>query len=228
MDKKNRLILVLTGLVIIFGAFYTVEYRGRREDNQNYKSIVEEQQSQITYHKNKAGEEYAKKVAAEGDIKTLKSAYGKEIREIKNALGIQSKAIKAIVRVSTLTTGSGNGKIDTVYVRDEKTGNTITSIDISDTTDWFSINGRVDFSGFRYTYQTRDSITLVPYKDGKKTYVKGISANPNTKITGLQGILVHEEKRNKRFGIGPSIQVGYDEGIRITPGVSVQWSVIRF
>ncbi len=219
------------GAFILLASGFLIGHDKLKKKAATQASIIEEQQSQITYHKNGRDQEYAKRVAAEGDLKTLKTAYGEEIKEIRKSLDINSRAIKAITRVSTVSTGSGIGTIDTIYIKDEKNlglGKQPYSIAVSDTTRWFDINGVISNAGFRYLYQARDSITLVPYKDGKRTYVKGISSNPNTKLSGLQAVLISTEPRTKRFGIGPSVQVNYTDKINFTFGISIQWNVIRF
>src|SRR5690606_13101437 len=134
--------------------------------------------------------------------------------------------VRGIYKAVTTTSGSGEGGVTTIYVP-VPTGDTVQALSVYDSTKWFTISGVVSKDKFKYEYTVYDNITLVPYRDGRKLLVRGTSSNPNTRITGLTGILVAEDKP-KPWGIGPSIQLGYDTEFRITPGISLQYSLIRF
>jgi len=226
-NKKllTGLIGVVLFLLVIVGMLFSANSKLKNR-NSNYSEVVAEKDALITHYVNKAGEEVAKRQGVETNLSILKEAYSTDIKAIKNQLGVNTKDIKGIYKAVTTTSGKGEGSVDTVTIIRE--GVPVKALSVSDSTKWFSIHGIAFPNKFVYNYHVRDSITLVPYKVGKNLYVKGTSANPNTHITGLQGILVSEDPGRKPWGIGPSIQIGYDTQIRITPGLSVQYSLIRF
>lgn len=225
--NPNKYLAIVALTALIFCSFYSCRNDKLQSELKAQTALLKEAQAETTSYKNKYGQEVAKKLAAETTIKALQQSYGDELKVIKDQLGINTKDIKGILKATTETTGKGNGKIDTLYLDKDSSKY---AIGVKDSTQYFRINGVVSDLGFDYTYTTYDSITLVPYREGKQLFVKGISSNPNTKITGLQGILVHTEPRIKRFGIGPFIGATLSEDLKPKPvvGIGVQYNFIRF
>lgn len=216
---------VITLLVVLGISLASNSNRG--DTIKQLSSINKELNDSVTLLTNKYGEVVAKKSAAEADLKLLKEVYGEKFEAIEKHLNINAKQVRGIFSAVTKTIYQDVGTIDTIVVDDT---NGITNIGIGDHSPWHDFRAEIQLKPYRvdYYFESRDSITLVPYRVGRDLYVKGLSANPNARITGLQGILVATDPKRKPWGIGPSIQIGYDTQIRITPGISVQYSLIRF
>lgn len=221
-------VFVVGILILLTIVGLQAHHAGRLADTiKQQDAINKELRDSVTSYRNKHGEVVAQKAAVEADLRLLQTTYSEEFKWIRQHLGVQEKAVKGIFKAVTNTTFQGVGTIDTVVV-DASGG--ITRVGISDSSPWHKFRADISLSPYSVTYDfaSWDSVTLVPYYKGKDLYVKGISANPHSKITGLQGILVSKAQKKKPWGIGPSIQIGYDNGVRITPGISIQYSLIRF
>lgn len=220
--------LIVIGFSIIGWILAAVFMAANSTNRQNFNdisSINRELQDSIRIYKNKNNQLVSEKAAVEAELGLLKDTYADEFRQIKEQLRIQQKDVRGIFKAITESTGSGTGSVDTVYVP----GDGPTSLKVNDTTQWFSISGVVTPTSFNYTYTVWDDITLVPFYKGKDLYVRGTSKNPNTRITGLQGILVAKKERPKFWGIGPSVQFGYyGDKWAVVPGVSIQYNLLRF
>lgn len=203
--------------------------------NKSYKSAMSASQSQVMYFKNKAGEEIARREAAEVDKKVLLDFYNKELSGIKDKMDINEKNIRSFITAELKAKYSGKGKVDTVYMA-VINGDTVNSkepmIAVSDSTKWIQIKGVASASkGFLYEIDTYDSVGFVTnlrrpawYKS-KQLFIDGYNANPNSHISGLNNVQVKDFK-DKRFGVGPSLQFGIDGNF--TFGVSIQYSLLKF
>lgn len=221
------LIITLIVTLVVMGTAITAARLNLHTINR-LTSVNKELIDSLHTYKNKYGEEVVKRAAAEANTKLLVDTYSDKFDWIKQHMGVQEKNVKGIFSVVTNGSYSGGGILDTLLVEHD-----ILSLGYQEHDPWMDFTAEIKLEPskgpqLRWDLETRDSVTLVPYKEGKNTYVKGISANPHSKIKGLQGILVATDPKNKRWGIGPSIQIGYDTQVRITPGISVQYSLIRF
>lgn len=226
--KPTTLLIAAVLVLLVLVGFMANKLGKTNRTVDQLKAINKEQQDTVVTYKNKYGELVAQKSAVDADLKLLRTTYTDDFSWIKQHLGVQEKAVKGIFKVVTSSSYTGGGILDTLLVEQD-----IITLGFQEHSPWHDLTANIvlkPFSGpkLNYTFETRDSVTLVPYKQGKDIFVKGINANPYSKIAGLQGILVSKAPRRRPWGIGPSIQIGYDSQIRITPGISIQYSLIRF
>jgi len=197
-------------------------------------SVLAEQTAETTAWYNKYNQAVAQKAAAEANLALLKETYADDFKWIKQHMGVQAKDVKGIFKAVTETKGSGTAtedwELEPLDSTEVEEFDSLRWIPVSDSTEWFQLGGWffLPTREFFYQYRSFDEITLVPYREGRNLMVRGHSKNPNVSIKGLQGILVATDPKKKPWGIGPSIQIGYDTQVRITPGISIQYSLIRF
>jgi hypothetical protein len=226
---------ILGGLMLIAIIVLLAMMRKMSAHNDSYASAIAAAQSETEHFRNKAGEEIARRKAAEVDSKTLMEFYNEELSTIKKKMDIDQKNIRSFISAELQSKFKGTGRVDTVYSI-VVGGDTINSkepvLAVSDSTEWINIKGFVSASkGFVYEIDTYDSIMFVgnlrkeKWYKSKQLFVDGHNANPNSHISGLKSVQVKDFK-DKRFGVGPSVQIGLDGKVMV--GVSVQYSLIKF
>jgi hypothetical protein len=230
MNKLTSILIgavvsLLTGLGLQFAANYKLN-----SDLTTSQSIITEKEAIITYTTNKLGEEIATKNAVVGSLKAINAGYEKDIKALKSQLGIKSKELQSFTKISTETKGSGTSTINFQALDSLTTSlNPCPSLNgaVSIRTKWFDEDVIIEGNAFNYQYSSRDSLTFSSYQRKRKVYITGISENPDSHITGITNVSVHDIK-NKRFGIGPSLQVIYLNGFKVVPGIGVQYNIIKF
>lgn len=213
-NNKRRLSLwlgIIIALLLASTAFFAYKYfqQGRR-----YSQNMEVLNNNLQVWKSKEGKWIAERQALELTSRELRD----QVRSLKDAPRI--RRIKEIIEIETQTR-------DTIYLRDTLRWWTDSTLSYNDSWLNFDLN-RLDST---LTYEAQDSISFFRYETGglfkpRRVYIRGISHNPNTKIKGLDAMVI--EQKNLRFGIGPSVGVTYDGQWRPYYGVGLHYSLIRF
>ena len=223
--RNHKRILIEVFSVVAFFVFITLSInKCTYYKNINDKNIIALTDS-VNYYKGKYGNEVAKKTMIETDCKNLQI--------INDSLYkmIQSMQVKKPDIVIGGSTSIDNGKHDTVYI---PTVTEITSKNIYRKFDFSNqyreLTGNVSY--------TNDTLGLYIEKDRmqfkyalavKDNVVYMTSDNPYVKFNSITGLTIPKQKKEKKFGIGPSLFGGYsNKGFVYGIGIGLQYNFINF
>ena len=223
--RNHKRILIEVFSVVAFFVFITWSInKCTYYKTVNDKNIIALTDS-VNYYKGKYGNEVAKKTMIETDCKNLQIINDSLYRMI------QSMQVKKPDIVIGGSTSIDNGKRDTVYIPTvteitskniyrkfdfsnqyrELTGN------VSYTNDTLGLNIEKDIMQFKYALAVKDNVVYMT------------SDNPYVKFNSITGLTIPKQKKEKKFGIGPSVFGGYSNkrfvyGI----GIGLQYNFIKF
>lgn len=223
--RNHKRILIEVFSVVAFFVFITLSInKCTYYKNINDKNIIALTDS-VNYYKGKYGNEVAKKTMIETDCKNLQIINDSLYRMI------QSMQVKKPDIVIGGLTSIDNGKHDTVWV---PTVTEITSKNIYRKFD-FSNQDRELTGNVSYT---NDTLGLYIEKDRmqfkyalavKDNVVYMTSDNPYVKFNSITGLTIPKQKKEKKFGIGPSVFGGYsNKGFVYGIGIGLQYNLISF
>lgn len=223
--RNHKRILIEAFSVIAFFIFITTAVnRCSYYKNVNNKNIIALTES-VKYYKGKYGYEVAKKTMIETDCKNLQIINDSLYNMIKN---MQVK--KPDIVIGGLTSVD-NGKHDTIYAP------TVTEIDskniyrrfdfsnqyrelagnVSYTNDTLGLHIEKDRIQFKYALAIKDNVVYIT------------SDNPYVKFNSITGLTIPKQKKEKKFGIGPSVFGGYgNKGFVYGIGIGLQYNFIKF
>lgn len=223
--RNHKRILIEVFSVVAFFVFMTLSInKCTYYKNVNDKNIIALTDS-VNYYKGKYGNEVAKKTMIETDCKNLQIINDSLYRMI------QSMQVKKPDIVIGGSTSIDNGKHDTVYI---PTVTEITSKNIYRKFDFSNqyreLTGNVSY--------TNDTLGLYIEKDRmqfkyalavKDNVVYMTSDNPYVKFNSITGLTIPKQKKEKKFGIGPSVFGGYsNKGFVYGIGIGLQYNFINF
>ena len=223
--RNHKRILIEVFSVVAFFVFITWSInKCTYYKNVNDKNIIALTDS-VNYYKGKYGNEVAKKTMIETDCKNLQIINDSLYRMI------QSMKVKEPDIVIGGSTSIDNGKHDTVYI---PTVTEITSKNIYRKFDFSNqyreLTGNVSY--------TNDTLGLYIEKDRmqfkyalavKDNVVYMTSDNPYVKFNSITGLTIPKQKKEKKFGIGPSVFGGYsNKGFVYGIGIGLQYNFINF
>ena len=223
--RNHKRILIEVFSVVAFFVFITWSInKCTYYKNVNDKNIIALTDS-VNYYKGKYGNEVAKKTMIETDCKNLQIINDSLYRMI------QSMQVKKPDIVIGGSTSIDNGKHDTVWV---PTVTEITSKNIYRKFDFSNqyreLTGNVSY--------TNDTLGLYIEKDRmqfkyalavKDNVVYMTSDNPYVKFNSITGLTIPKQKKEKKFGIGPSVFGGYsNKGFVCGIGIGLQYNFINF
>ena len=223
--RNHKRILIEVFSVVAFFVFITWSInKCTYYKNINDKNIIALTDS-VNYYKGKYGNEVAKKTMIETDCKNLQIINDSLYRMI------QSMQVKKPDIVIGGSTSIDNGKNDTVYI---PTVTEITSKNIYRKFDFSNqyreLTGNVSY--------TNDTLGLYIEKDRmqfkyalavKDNVVYMTSDNPYVKFNSITGLTIPKQKKEKKFGIGPSVFGGYsNKGFVYGIGIGLQYNFINF
>lgn len=223
--RNHKRILIEVFSVVAFFVFITLSInKCSYYKNVNDKNIIALTDS-VNYYKGKYGNEVAKKTMIETDCKNLQIINDSLYRMI------QSMQVKKPDIVIGGSTSIDNGKHDTVYI---PTVTEITSKNIYRKFDFSNqyreLTGNVSY--------TNDTLGLYIEKDRmqfkyalavKDNVVYMTSDNPYVKFNSITGLTIPKQKKEKKFGIGPSVFGGYsNRGFVYGIGIGLQYNFINF
>ena len=223
--RNHKRIFIEVFSVVAFFVFITLSInKCTYYKNVNDKNIIALTDS-VNYYKGKYGNEVAKKTMIETDCKNLQI--------INDSLYkmIQSMQVKKPDIVIGGLTSIDNGKHDTVWVPTvteitskniyrkfdfsnqyrELTGN------VSYTNDTLGLHIEKDIMQFKYALAVKDNVVYMT------------SDNPYVKFNSITGLKIPKQKKEKKFGIGPSVFGGYsNKGFVYGIGIGLQYNLISF
>ena len=223
--RNHKRILIEVFSVVAFFVFITWSInKCTYYKNVNDKNIIALTDS-VNYYKGKYGNEVAKKTMIETDCKNLQIINDSLYRMI------QSMQVKKPDIVIGGSTSIDNGKHDTVYI---PTVTEITSKNIYRKFDFSNqyreLTGNVSY--------TNDTLGLYIEKDRmqfkyalavKDNVVYMTSDNPYVKFNSITGLTIPKQKKENKFGIGPSVFGGYsNKGFVYGIGIGLQYNFINF
>ena len=223
--RNHKRILIEVFSVVAFFVFIVLSInKCTYYKNVNDKNIIALTDS-AKYYKGKYGNEVAKKTMIETDCKNLQNINDSLYRMI------QSMQVKKPDIVIGGSTSIDNGKHDTVYI---PTTTEITSKNIYRKFD-FSNQYRELTGNVNYTNDTlelhieKDRIQFKYALAVKDNAVYMTSDNPYVKFNSITGLTIPKQKKEKKFGIGPSIFGGYsNKGFAYGIGIGLQYNFINF
>lgn len=223
--RNHKRILIEVFSVVAFFVFVTLSInKCTYYKNVNDKNIIALTDS-VKYYKGKYGNEVAKKAMIETDCKNLHNINDSLYRMI------QSMQVKKPDIVIGGSTSIDNGKHDTVYI---PTVTEITSKNIYRKFD-FSNQYRELTGNVNYTNDTlglhieKDRIQFKYALAVKDNAVYMTSDNPYVKFNSITGLTIPKQKKEKKFGIGPSVFGGYsNKGFVYGIGIGLQYNLISF
>ena len=223
--RNHKRILIEVFSVVAFFVFITLSInKCTYYKNINAKNIIALTDS-VNYYKGKYGNEVAKKTMIETDCKNLQIINDSLYRMIQN---MQVKKPDIVIGGST---SIDNGKHDTVWVPTvteiaskniyrkfdfsnqyrELTGN------VSYTNDTLGLHIEKDIMQFKYALAVKDNVVYMT------------SDNPYVKFNSITGLTIPKQKKEKKFGIGPSVFGGYsNKGFVYGIGIGLQYNLISF
>ena len=223
--RNHKRILIEVFSVVAFFVFITLSInKCTYYKNVNDKNIIALTDS-VNYYKGKYGNEVAKKTMIETDCKNLQIINDSLYRMI------QSMKVKEPDIVIGGSTSIDNGKHDTVYIPTvteitskniyrkfdfsnqyrELTGN------VSYTNDTLGLHIEKDIMQFKYALAVKDNVVYMT------------SDNPYVKFNSITGLTIPKQKKEKKFGIGPSVFGGYsNKGFVYGIGIGLQYNFINF
>ena len=223
--RNHKRILIEVFSVVAFFVFITLSInKCTYYKNINDKNIIALTDS-VKYYKGKYGNEVAKKTMIETDCKNLQIINDSLYRMI------QSMQVKKPDIVIGGSTSIDNGKNDTVYIPTvteitskniyrkfdfsnqyrELTGN------VSYTNDTLGLYIEKDIMQFKYALAVKDNVVYMT------------SDNPYVKFNSITGLTIPKQKKEKKFGIGPSVLGGYsNKGFVYGIGIGLQYNFINF
>lgn len=223
--RNHKRILIEVFSVVAFFVFITLSInKCIYYKNINDKNIISLTDS-VKYYKGKYGNEVAKKTMIETDCKNLQIINDSLYRMIQN---MQVKKPDIVIGGST---SIDNGKHDTVWVPTvteitskniyrkfdfsnqyrELTGN------VSYTNDTLGLYIEKDIMQFKYALAVKDNVVYMT------------SDNPYVKFNSITGLKIPKQKKEKKFGIGPSVFGGYsNKGFVYGVGIGLQYNFINF
>ena len=223
--RNHKRILIEVFSVVAFFVFITLSInKCTYYKNVNDKNIIALTDS-VKYYKGKYGNEVAKKTMIETDCKNLQIINDSLYRMI------QSMQVKKPDVVIGGSTSIDNGKHDTVWVPTvteitskniyrkfdfsnqyrELTGN------VSYTNDTLGLYIEKDIMQFKYALAVKDNVVYMT------------SDNPYVKFNSITGLKIPKQKKEKKFGIGPSVFGGYsNKGFVYGIGIGLQYNFISF
>ena len=223
--RNHKRILIEVFSVVAFFVFITWSInKCTYYKNVNDKNIIALTDS-VNYYKGKYGNEVAKKTMIETDCKNLQIINDSLYRMIQN---MQVKKPDIVIGGST---SIDNGKHDTVWVPTvteitskniyrkfdfsnqyrELTGN------VSYTNDTLGLYIEKDIMQFKYALAVKDNVVYMT------------SDNPYVKFNSITGLTIPKQKKEKKFGIGPSVFGGYsNKGFVYGIGIGLQYNLISF
>ena len=223
--RNHKRILIEVFSVVAFFVFITWSInKCTYYKNVNDKNIIGLTDS-VNYYKGKYGNEVAKKTMIETDCKNLQIINDSLYRMI------QSMQVKKPDIVIGGSTSIDNGKHDTVYiptVTEIASKNIYRKFDFSN--QYRELTGNVSY--------TNDTLGLYIEKDRmqfkyalavKDNVVYMTSDNPYVKFNSITGLTIPKQKKEKKFGIGPSVFGGYsNKGFVYGIGIGLQYNFINF
>ena len=223
--RNHKRILIEVFSVVAFFVFITLSInKCTYYKNVNDKNIIALTDS-VKYYKGKYGNEVAKKTMIETDCKNLHNINDSLYRMI------QSMQVKKPDIVIGGSASIDNGKHDTVWV---PTVTEITSKNIYRKFD-FSNRYRELTGNVNYTNDTlglhieKDRIQFKYALAIKDNVVYMTSDNPYVKFNSITGLTIPKQKKEKKFGIGPSVFSGYsNKGFVYGIGIGLQYNFINF
>lgn len=223
--RNHKRIFIEVFSVVAFFVFITLSInKCTYYKNVNDKNIIALTDS-INYYKGKYGNEVAKKTMIETDCKNLQNINDSLYRMI------QSMQVKKPDMVIGGSTSIDNGKHDTVYIPTvteitskniyrkfdfsnqyrELTGN------VSYTNDTLGLYIEKDIMQFKYALAVKDNVVYMT------------SDNPYVKFNSITGLTIPKQKKEKKFGIGPSVFGGYsNKGFVYGIGIGLQYNFMNF
>lgn len=223
--RNHKRILIEVFSVVAFFVFITWSInKCTYYKNVNDKNIIALTDS-VNYYKGKYGNEVAKKTMIETDCKNLQIINDSLYRMI------QSMQVKKPGMVIGGSSSIDNGKHDTVWVPTvteitskniyrkfdfsnqyrELTGN------VSYTNDTLGLHIEKDIMQFKYALAVKDNVVYMT------------SDNPYVKFNSITGLTIPKQKKEKKFGIGPSVFGGYsNRGFVYGIGIGLQYNFINF
>ena len=223
--RNHKRILIEVFSVVAFFVFITLSInKCTYYKNINDKNIIALTDS-VNYYKGKYGNEVAKKTMIETDCKNLQIINDSLYRMIQS---MQVKKPDIVIGGSTLI---DNGKHDTVYIPTvteitskniyrkfdfsnqyrELTGN------VSYTNDTLGLYIEKDIMQFKYALAIKDNVVYMT------------SDNPYVKFNSITGLTIPKQKKENKFGIGPSVFGGYsNKGFVYGIGIGLQYNFINF
>ena len=223
--RNHKRILIEVFSVVAFFVFMTLSInKCTYYKNVNDKNIIALTDS-VKYYKGKYGNEVAKKTMIETDCKNLQIINDSLYRMIQS---MQVKKPDIVIGGSTLI---DNGKHDTVYI---PTVTEITSKNIYRKFDFSNqyreLTGNVSYTNDTLGLYIENDIMQFKYALAiKDNVVYMTSDNPYVKFNSITGLTIPKQKKENKFGIGPSVFGGYsNKGFVYGIGIGLQYNLISF
>ena len=223
--RNHKRILIEVFSVVAFFVFLTLSInKCTYYKNVNDKNIIALTDS-VNYYKGKYGNEVAKKTMIETDCKNLQIINDSLYRMI------QSMQVKKPDMVIGGSTSIDNGKHDTLYiptVTEIASKNIYRKFDFSN--QYRELTGNVSYTNDTLgLYIEKDRIQFKYALAVKDNVVYMTSDNPYVKFNSITGLTIPKQKKEKKFGIGPSIFGGYsNKGFVYGIGIGLQYNFINF
>lgn len=207
--------LILFGLTVSKCSYYK---------NANDNNIIALTDS-VKYYKGKLGNEVAKKTLVETDYKNLQ-LINDSLYRLVNSISVKNPDIVIGSNVSI-----DNKNHDTVWIAtDAEKKSSYIYRDFNFTDKYRELCGTVNYSNDTLgLHIEKDKVQFKYALAIKNNQVYMTSDNPYVKFNTITGLKIPEQKRIKKFGIGPVIYGGYgNKGWQYGIGIGLQYNFINF
>lgn len=234
MNNDRNLALFLLAVVMVLSGLLWVNANERYDIEKKakvYELDVEYLQKETQVWKSKDSTWRAEKEQHETTIDALKFSQAIKVDSLIEMIDGLKKANQ--IKSLQITTLSTSGSFDVQVIPDqinadiELTYNAPFSFQYED--GWSKFKGFYKDKRISMDYQVRDSVTFVTYKEkglfNRSIVTQGISHNPNTRITGLNDIVVTPPKPFVTLSIGASA-VYYSGDIHILPSINIGYPIL--
>lgn len=224
IDNHKRALIEIA-LVIVFcfiGSLSISKCTYYRDANE--KNIISLTDT-VKYYRGKLSNIVAIKGIPEADYNNLKMINDSLYKMIKS---MKIKGKPDVVVGSDISVD--NGKRDTIWYVEEKEDSVVREFDFSN--DWRQLTGQVSFIDDSLGMKIDKDVVRFKYALSiKDNQVYMTSDNPYVKFNTITGLKIPENKRVKRFGVGPVIYGGYDfksNGFGYGVGIGIQYNLFQF
>lgn len=235
MSLRKYYPFIIIAILILALVILWDKYQGQKMTAESRGSIIREQTAEIEYRKTKEGKIIAEKIAAEAQVKDLKTSYPKLVDLITKQMDIRLKDLSSVFEAKFKAVGQGEVRIIEIPARKDSTDSTKIlppqrGFTVAD--GFLEFNGTIDAEKIQYSYTYTDKITAVisikkKWFLGKETFVGTATLdNPNAVVTNQTAIQV-QQPRTKRWVL--SVGASYDPfKNQVRPAIHLGWRVLAF
>ena len=209
--------------------------------NSSYQTVLSLKNQQVQQYIDENGRLHSKILVNQSSSAVIDAVYKKQIDSISNILKIKSSSITDFNsdNIESHDNGISTYTSNIKYIHDTINGKVIIDtsiITLNENDGYLKFNANVYKNGkYKWNYDYKDTLTQVIHtqKYGflnlkTKTLVDISMSNPNSKVTGISEFKINDNDKLGKFSVGPYIGITYDNKIKPSFGIGIQYSLFKF